>query len=513
MSRLLLVVAWAVGLGAIGCSSNSSTKGSGAQATTGAGTSGKAGAAGVAAGRSATGGRSGGDAAGSAGVAASSGGMSAVDGGAVGDGAVGDGAVGDGTSGRAGSSGSKAGTGGSSGTGGAAMLDAGTATRDASAKDAQAADADMSTGRASDDDAGMVCMTPPGRFNLGTFSKCPASICPAQDSVCVQTSFLKQLDIPAASIDMLGNCDADNKCVPDVLAEVAGRITLPTCTSLNGAEGRCLSPCVPQVAKQASQLPKDTCTGTDLCAPCYDPRDGKATGACTQGCDKGPTQPAKTFAHCCSDRGFCVPPSLAGSLASNLLKDTCSTGLLCAPNALTDPTFKPKSCASLDGAEGRCLSTCLGGAVAQQADRLPTAGCGQDEVCAPCFDPITGKDTSACTINGDKPAQPPYRFPACCDNGAGTRVGVCVTPALAGSQASMLQQDTCASGRLCAPIKKAEDPNYKFKRCTGLGAGACVPSCILPAAEAGLLSRVNCATGEVCAPCAAFGLSSTGACD
>jgi hypothetical protein len=501
MSRLLLAVTWAVGLGALGCSSDSGS-GSATRSSTGAGNSGKAAGAGVAgrnAGRSSDGGVSG--VSGGAGAAASSGNMSTSP------------VSGSGGAGRAGSSGATAGTGGSGGAGGAATFDAGmSTTADAST---QTADASTGSGRASDDsdDAGMMCMAPPGKFNVGAFPKCPASVCPAQDSVCVQTSFLTQLEVPAASIELLGNCDAETKCVPDTLAEVAGRITLPTCKSLLGAEGRCLSSCVPQVAAQASQLPKDTCTGTDLCAPCYDPRDGKATGACTQGCDKGPTQPAKTFAHCCSDRGYCVPPSLAGSLASNLLKDSCSSGLLCAPTALTDPTFKPKSCASLDGAEGRCLSTCLGGQVAQQGDRLPTAGCGPDEVCAPCFDPITGESTPACSINGDKPANPPYRFPACCDNGAGAKVGVCVMPALAGSQASMLQQDTCASGRLCAPIKKAEDPNYKFKRCTGLGAGACVPSCILPSAEAGLLSRVNCAQGEVCAPCAAFGVSPTGACD
>jgi hypothetical protein len=387
------------------------------------------------------------------------------------------------------------------------MFDAGVTMSDAAVMDAQTA----GTGGAGDDDAG-VCMPPPA-LHLDGFPKCSTSLCPAQDSVCLQTSVLEQLSVSRDSIALLSDCDTDTKCVPLELAEYAGRALLSTCKSLLGAEGRCLSPCVPQVAQQASQLPKDTCMGPDLCAPCYDPRTGKATGACTQGCDKGPTQPPKTFTHCCSDRGFCVPPSLAGSLASNLLKDKCTSGMLCAPSELTDPTFVPKTCASLDGAEGRCLSTCLGGQVASQADRLPTAGCGQNEVCAPCFDPITGEQTPACTINGDKPAKPAYRFPACCDNGLGRQVGVCVAPALAGSQASMLQQDTCASGRLCAPIKKAADPSYKFPRCTGLGAGACVPSCILPAAEAGLLSRVNCATGEVCAPCAAFGISSTGACD
>jgi hypothetical protein len=207
-----------------------------------------------------------------------------------------------------------------------------------------------------------------------------------------------------------------------------------------------------------------------------------------------------------------VPSGLAGSLTSNLVKDNCTGDLLCAPSELTDPTFKPKSCSSIDNAEGRCLSTCLGGSVAQQKANLPTAGCGADEVCAPCFDPITGAATAACTINGDKPIQPKYQFPGCCDNGTGEDVGVCVPPSLAGNEASMLKQDTCGTGRLCAPITKARDANYKFPRCTGLGAGACVPRCILDASEAGILSRVTCAQGEVCAPCS-IGTTSTGACD
>ena len=154
-----------------------------------------------------------------------------------------------------------------------------------------------------------------------------------------------------------------------------------------------------------------------------------------------------------------------------------------------------------------------GGAVAAQRDRLPTVGCGRDEVCAPCYDPITGENTGACGVNGDRPQKPRYQFPRCCDNGRGTDVGVCVPPALAGDQAGMLRQDTCASGRLCAPIARAVDPDAKFRRCFGLGAGGCVPKCIVDPLEAALLSRVTCDVGEVCAPCALFAIFPTGACD
>jgi hypothetical protein len=361
-----------------------------------------------------------------------------------------------------------------------------------------------------DDDAG-VCMPLETPLNVLGAALCSPDICPGQDSRCIETSLLKQL-VAQSAIDLLADCNATQKCVPQTVAEGAGRAIAKSCTSLLGAEGRCTSQCVPLVAERATQLPKDVCEGNDLCAPCYDPRTGADTLACKQGCDPGPTQPPKTFAKCCSSRGLCVPPSLAGAQAPNLAKDSCSADLLCAPSELTDPTFVPKSCYSIDNAEGRCVSTCIGGAVAKQRDRLPTAGCADAEVCAPCYDPITGADTGACTVNGDTPRQPKYQFPACCKAGSAAGAGVCVPPALAGDQASILRQETCASGRLCAPIKKAEDPNSRFPSCTGLGTGACISSCILDPAQAAILARTSCVQGEVCAPCSILG-QNTGACE
>ena len=95
-------------------------------------------------------------------------------------------------------------------------------------------------------------------------------------------------------------------------------------------------------------------------------------------------------------------------------KDTC-TGKddLCAPDALADSTFTPKKCVSLASAEGRCLPDCLP-SVAQQGSRLPKADCAAGELCAPCYDPVTGKETGACSVNGDKPTDKPVVFDPCC---------------------------------------------------------------------------------------------------
>jgi hypothetical protein len=470
-------------LAAVGCSSDDGSNDPDIVAAgNGAGTS--------ASGTSGTGGRSGtsGDTGTTAGTAAASGRS---------------GSSGTGTAGRsgagAGGTGAVSGTGGTTGgTGGNAGMMSGDD------------DAGMPPGM-DDDDAG-VCMPPTNPLNTAGFPKCSAEVCPAQDSVCVPRTFLNDLKVPAASVNLLADCNATDKCVPVTLASQAGRQILPKCVSLNGAEGRCLSSCVPQVREQAAQLPRSTCSGSDLCVPCFDPRTGEDTTACSQGCDMGPTEPPKPFPKCCSNRGLCVPPSLAADQAANLARDSCAAGNLCAPTELTDPTYKPKTCNSLDGAEGRCISTCAGGAVAQQKDRLPTAGCGSNEVCAPCYDPITGDPTGSCAINGDVPAKPKYTFARCCGNGASS-AGVCVSPALAGDQASILRRESCANNKLCAPVAKAKDPKFRFPVCySSLGVGACVNSCILDPLQAAILSRAECGSGELCAPCQLLG-SPTGACD
>jgi hypothetical protein len=429
-----------------------------------------------------------------AGTATGSGGRAAS--GSSGTMSVGTGASGSNASAAAGMSGGGA----KAGAGGMSLVDAGMSM----------SDMDAGPAMSGDEDAG--CMPPETPLDVSRFPKCSAEICPAQDSVCFPISTLRAI-ASQETIDVLANCEAENtKCVPIELASAAGRSLLTKCKSINGVEGRCTSTCVPQVAQQMSLLPKDVCTGSNLCAPCYDPRTGEDTLACRQGCDPGPTEGPKTFDKCCGDRGLCVPPELAAAQAKNLDQDTCGTGTLCAPTELTDPTFKATTCDSIDGAEGRCISTCVGGAVAKQRDRLPTAGCGTDELCAPCYDPITGEDTGACTVNGDKPAKPAQTFARCCGESNGQPVGVCVSPELAGGQAMALRQEMCAEGKLCAPIAKASDPAFEFQTCSSiLGEGVCVNACIPDQAQAALLSRGGCAQGELCAPCNLLG-SPTGAC-
>jgi hypothetical protein len=308
---------------------------------------------------------------------------------------------------------------------------------------------------------------------------------------------------------MLGDCDNGDKCVPDLLIASGGMFLLETCVSLEGAEGRCLSSCVPEVARQTDRLPKDNCGEHELCAPCFDPITGEATGACSQSCDPGPAEEPFVFAGCCDDGegaalGACVPLAIVPEDQRSLLgADTCSGTDLCAPKPIAAGTYEPTACEGPGGAEARCLPSCLPD-IAAQADRLVRGTCAQGELCAPCYDPLSGDSTGACELEGDMPEEPPYVFPTCCDDGAGMDLGTCVpTSSVPEEQASLLGMDSCDEGLVCAPTPLAT-ATYEPDPCESIAGaeGRCLPACLPSvASQADRLPESDCAQGELCAPC------------
>jgi hypothetical protein len=234
-------------------------------------------------------------------------------------------------------------------------------------------------------------------------------------------------------------------------------------------------------------------------------------------------------ARCCAGMGKCTS-DLSEGLSSGFPLDTCSAEgeLRCVPNmrevvavqadtdtdAGTPLAFAacrvsfPGSPANFPDYEGRCLPTCFakGNPIAA---RLGQSSCSAGELCAPCFDPLTGQSTGSCELQGDAPSEPaPVAFGECADG-----LGYCVPAFAAGMQAGQLTQLTCGSGELCGPKNKVADPNACFARCdTGsFGPGACVPG-FLASVGAGILARADCQEGEVCGPCELFG-TRTGVCD
>ena len=322
----------------------------------------------------------------------------------------------------------------------------------------------------------------PPLFDPATFDACAPACGGAH---CVPASLVPDDQEGQLAVCLTGK-GGQGYCVPDLAIETGGNFIPKTCTSLAKAEGRCLSKCLPMVAEMAAILPDDVCGKDDLCVPCTDPTTGKDTGACTQSCDPGPQKPPvklecpyegpaiidpKQFPACSPSCGgaHCVPASLIPADQASQLAP-CSGGY-CAPDSIIKSGGKsvPKTCTSIAGAEGRCVSTCLP-AIADQAALLPQANCEADERCAPCFNPTAADPTAptgACSLACDKPAQPPLVltcpytgpsvidpaiFPACSPACGGAH---CVPATLISdpSQASQLAACTSTNGApgYCAP--------------------------------------------------------------
>ena len=92
---------------------------------------------------------------------------------------------------------------------------------------------------------------------------------------CVSTS-----KVPASLQASVGKCDGENSCVPDTFISTGGVFTPKKCTAF-GAEGRCMSPCIPAVADKAALLKQDVCDEDELCVPCINPLDKSDTGVCS----------------------------------------------------------------------------------------------------------------------------------------------------------------------------------------------------------------------------------------
>jgi hypothetical protein len=306
------------------------------------------------------------------------------------------------------------------------------------------------------------------------------------------------------------NCaDMGFLCAPKAFTDAA--YVPPTCRSVGNAEGRCLPGCLPEIASQASLLPRSTCAEHHLCAPCYDPVKSTAsspvsTGACNRGTDT-PKEPPTIFPNCCGNLGVCVPTSaVPQAQRAQLGKDTCATDggagadVLCAPRFLTNSSAKPATCRSLNDNEGRCLPACLPAVANQQG--LTQGSCQSGFLCAPCHNPLTSVATGACGLNGDMPTEPAKPFPKCCTGDSGSCVPVSLVPA---AQRSQLGNDNgkCTTGNLCVPTELT-DSSFKPPECNSLGGGEgrCLAPC-LPAiaSQASRLPRSTCAEHRVCAPC------------
>jgi hypothetical protein len=330
--------------------------------------------------------------------------------------------------------------------------------------------------------------------------------------------------VPDTLTSFVGQCDGGGYCVPDDFIKTGGVFTPKACTSINGP-GTCLSLCIPQVESYKSLLKKDVCADTELCVPCISPLDNKDTGACKIGftCDMAsggagggtsagtgaggadpgacphmgppvldpsslPACPMCGGGHCVNN-GL-VPPDQAGKLAP------CDAMTTCVPDTLieTGGNFILPTCKSVGGVEGRCASKCIP-QVAMQAASLPQDICTADEVCAPCYDPLSGDDTGICKLSCDPgPAGPPMKLPGCCGS-----LGTCVPSAsVPPDELSKFGGDVCppGAGLVCVPdafvpggvappgdkTKQMCSTSFLFQLAFGFdpkyASGVCLPKCM-----------------------------------
>jgi hypothetical protein len=241
------------------------------------------------------------------------------------------------------------------------------------------------------------------------FAKC----CSDQSGLCVPPDIVDPTQAKALAQD---SCSAGNLCAPAKFADPTFHPQV--CTSVGGAEGRCLSKCVSLVAKNESLLPAGGCAANELCAPCTDPRTGELTGACSLNGD-APTKPPVLFdKECCGTTGLCVPKSAVPAEFATLVPvDNCAgdgggADWVCAPKIkLNDINARfPECIVMLLGLEvpvgdpnhfGACIPKCIADA---QISSNPLTGLGIAQsncqpgwMCAPCVNPTAGNaPTGAC---------------------------------------------------------------------------------------------------------------------
>jgi hypothetical protein len=244
--------------------------------------------------------------------------------------------------------------------------------------------------------------------------------------------------------------------------------------------------------------------------------DIKVVGTATQCTGTTPNIPPGQLAACVIENcsaAHCVPEANLAPGTDKTMLPKCPDQSFCTPDDFiaTDGKFLLKKCVSLEAGEGRCLSTCIP-SVAAQIDTLPKDTCADSERCAPCWNPIDGADTKACSQGCDTgPPAAKVVFTPC---GAGK--GICVPKAIVPAEfgSNVPPADCTKTDYVCAPIEKAKDFNYNFPVCTptslggllGMPApngqkGGCVPAYIIPTDQQSLLLQDGCPEGDICAPC------------
>lgn len=251
--------------------------------------------------------------------------------------------------------------------------------------------------------------------SLPVESFAPCNVVGCQAAHCVPESAIPA-DVPK---ELLGRCeDPTTLCVPDDYTATFGKFLAKSCESILGAEGRCISTCIPQVNGLMDALPQDNCGDNERCAPCVNPNDGTETGACSQGCDPGQSATTSSnpalFPSCAGGEGACVPRDIIPqALLGQLIQETCpSPEQVCSPLEKSqnlkynfpectpsDPFVGVLAAPGPNGQLGGCVPAWLADANLIEGIFLHQDTCAPGKKCAPCHNPLRfNEPTGACPV-------------------------------------------------------------------------------------------------------------------
>ena len=263
----------------------------------------------------------------------------------------------------------------------------------------------------------------------------------------------------------------------------------------------------------------------EVCIPCVNPLTGESTGACELGpavcgadgeestCESPKAIIDPEFFPACAVGGRCISKSIVesttGGTADRLPSCDQTEDGVCVPEDAVRFAggYKPVSCSigGNDGLEGRCLPEFI--IPAESLDRIASLPqdnlCGEAELCAPCFDPLTGEDTGACSSTScDAPQNPSAGFSTCFDGR-----GQCVPEAIILSRnpdqsTENLNSRDCLGENLCVPNRLLAEP-AEYQSCSSLllGQGTCLDTEVLDIPLSGLFRQNSCPAVEKCVPC------------
>jgi hypothetical protein len=220
----------------------------------------------------------------------------------------------------------------------------------------------------------------------------------------------------------------------------------------------------------------------------------------------------------CAENARCIPESFIALFDPDQVErfSVCpndATGR-CVPDSIVRQGLRyvPPTCLAYGTIEGRCLAAVLP-EVESVKNILEPSTCAGGELCSPCYHPITGEDTGACSITScdPGPASGQQGFASCGQDRGRCIPGMLIPTEHAGKLMPVdcqMPTDRCVSNRILQ--------NGPYETCSGViggfvtYSGTCLNRELLNLEYLGVgigsvLAQATCRAPDVCVPCYNFG--------